>query len=221
MTINLPVLLKEKNHVKKPGDHCLESGAALRKHLSGYFYPVHYEKKVITRTGLEVFMRPIRPEDEPLLMDLFNSLSTKTRYYRFFSPLKELPQNMIIKFTQIDYRRDMALVALDKTGPEAKMLAVARFISKPGQSDTEFAVVVRDLWQGKGVGRVLLENLILFARDKKIESMSGFVLAENIYMLSLARKLGFQLSRVPGEDQYFLKIDLKSEAFNKLNCSAS
>jgi acetyltransferase len=98
----------------------------------------------------------------------------------------------------------MALVALDKTESEERMLAVARFISKPGQPDTEFAVVVRDEWQGKGVGRVLLENLIVFAKDKKVESMSGFVLRENIYMLSLARKLGFQLSKIPGEGQYIM-----------------
>ena len=216
MTVHLQVTCKKKHHTEEPADICLESRSALQEHSNNSLYPDHYEKKVITRTGLEVFMRPIKPGDAHLLLDLFNSLSTRTKYYRFFTPLKVLPQDMLIRFTHIDYRKDMALVALNKTGQEGKMLAVARFISKPDQSDAEFAVVVRDVWQGRGVGRVLLENLIIFARDRKIESMSGYVLSENVHMLSLSRKLGFQLSKIPGEDQYFLKIDLRSEAVNKI-----
>ncbi|MGD9159590.1 MAG: GNAT family N-acetyltransferase [Desulfobacteraceae bacterium] len=205
MAIHLPILHKKKDRVQKSAEHCPESKAALQEYVSGNIYPEHYEKKVITRAGIELFMRPIRPEDASLLLDLINSLSPKSKYYRFFTPLEELPRHLLIRFTQIDYNRDMALVALDKTESEERMLAVARFFSKPNQPDTEFAVVVRDEWQGKGVGRVLLENLIVFARDKKIESMSGFVLTENIHMLSLARKLGFQLSKIPGEDQYIIK----------------
>ena len=187
--------------------------------LQGYpdhdIYPYHYEKKVITRTGLEVFMRPIKPEDTSRLLDLFDSLSPRTRYYRFFSPLTVLPQDMLIRFTKIDYSKDMALAAIDPADTKEKILAVARFISKPDQSDAEFAVVVRDEWQGKGVGRVLLENLIMIAKEKKIERMSGYVLAENTHMLSLASQLGFSLSRIPEENLYFLKADLNSKVVNK------
>ncbi len=215
MIKHLPDLRKKKRRTERPSEHHIASEAALQEHLADNPYPAHYEKKVFTRTGLEIFMRPIKPEDATLLLDLIDSLSTKTKYYRFFSPLKVLPRHQLIKFTQVDYNRDMALVALDQTEPEGKLLAVARFVSKPDQSDAEFAVVVRDEWQGKGVGRVLLENLIVFALDKKIESMSGSVLAENYNMLSLAHKLGFHLSKIPDENQYFLKIDLKSEAVNK------
>ena len=92
----------------------------------------------------------------------------------------------------------------------SKILAVASFVSNPKDSDAEFAVVVRDDWQGKGLGRALLEYLILIARNKEIESMSGFVLAENTHMLSLGRKMGFALSRVTGESYYKLEIELKS-----------
>lgn len=217
MKSSQPISGENKKCSKGQDIHIVDLKAASPKHLTINPYPKEYEKKVVTRTGLEIFMRPIKPEDTPLLLDLFDSLTTITKYYRFFSPLKVMPQDMLIRFTQIDYRKDMALVALNKTGPEGKMLAVARFISKPDQADTEFAVVVRDVWQGRGVGRVLLENLIVFARDRKIESMSGYVLSGNIHMLSLARKLGYQLSKMPGEDQYFVKIDLKSEAVNKIN----
>ena len=216
MTANQKHFHKNKGYPLDTDVHRAIPGTTLPMFSYHNIYPHHYEKEVITRTGLEVFMRPIRPNDTPLLLDLFNSLTTRTKYFRFFSPLKVLPQHMLIRFTHIDYKKDMALVALDKREPEGKMLAVARFISRPVQSDTEFAVVVRDAWQGKGVGRVLLENLIVFARDRKIESMSGFVMVENIHMLSLARKLGFHLSKVPGEDLYFLKINLKSEAAGKI-----
>jgi acetyltransferase len=169
-----------------------------------------YEKKVITRTGLQISMRPIKPEDTALLVDLFNSLSPQTIYYRFFSNLKKMPDDMLKRFTQIDYDRDMAFVALDEFDSKERILAVARFISIPNQSDAEFAVVVGDEWQGKGIGRVLLENLISYAMERKIKILSGYVLAENIYMLSLGRQLGFSLTRIRCEDQYFLKMDLES-----------
>lgn len=196
---------------KNLGEHKVSSS----DHMPVSIYPHQYEKKVMTRTGLKVFMRPVKPEDVPLLLDLFNALSPRTRYYRFFSPLKVLPHDMLIRFTQIDYKKDMALVALDRTDSKEKILAVARFMSKPNQPDAEFAVVVRDDWQGKGIGRALLENLINIARDKKIESMSGYVLAENTHMLSLGRQLGFSLSKIPGEDQYVLKIDLNLISINE------
>ena len=214
MNINPNITGKKNNRPSGPSVHSNGKEEALGKAPSCSPYPGHYEKRVVTRTGLEVFMRPVKPEDAPLLLDLFNSLSSRTRYFRFFTPLKTLPRKLLIGFTQIDYRKDMALAALYQTEKEEKILAVARFISRPDQADTEFAVVVRDEWQGKGVGRVLLENLILIAGERRIESMSGYVLSENIHMLSLARTLGFHLSKIPGENQYFLKIDLRSKAIN-------
>jgi acetyltransferase len=216
LNIHLNIFVKKKFGPLDTACNCTGAAEALREPPSASMYPGHYEKKVVTRTGVKVFMRPIKPEDAPMLLDLFNSLSSGTRYYRFFTPLKVLPRHLLIRFTQIDYNKDMALVAFEHTEKEGKILAVARYISKPNQSETEFAVVVRDEWQGKGVGRVLLENLIVIARKRKIESMIGFVLSENIHMLSLARKLGFHLSKLPGENQYFLKIDLNSEAIDEI-----
>ncbi len=205
-----------KNHYKNiecaagPGSGRLKTEIPLPEYSCSNPYPRHYEKKAVTRTGLEVHIRPIKPEDETLLLDLFDALSPETRYYRFFSPLRVLPREMLIKFTHIDYSRDMALVAVDSTDQGEKLLAVARFMSRSGKPDTEFAVVVRDEWQGRGIGRVLLENLIMIARERKIESMSGYVMSENTHMLSLARHLGFSLARVPGENQYFVEMNLES-----------
>lgn len=182
----------------------------LQDRLSKTPYPSQYEKKVFTRTGIEVFMRPIKQEDAALLVDLFNSLSPQTKYYRFFSNLKKMPDDMLSRFTQIDYNKDMALAALDMFNSRERFLAIARFMSKPNRTDAEFAVVVRDEWQGKGIGRVLLENLIRYAIERKIKILSGYVLVENTHMISLGRQLGFSFTRIRDEDQYFLKMDLTS-----------
>lgn len=191
-----------------------QSQVTLPEHSDTGAYPSHYEKRVTTRTGLKVFIRPIKPEDAPMLLELFNSLSLKTKYYRFFSPLKTLPQDMLARFTQIDYTKDMALVAFNLAESDEKMIAVARFMTNPGGVDHQFAIVVSDELQGKGVGRALMENLIAIAKDRKIETMKGIVLAENTHMRTLARKLGFSLSKIPGENQYDLKIDLRSADIN-------
>jgi acetyltransferase len=187
-----------------------QSQVTLPEHSDGGAYPSHYEKRITTKTGLKLFIRPIKPGDASLLLGLFNSLSLKTKYYRFFSPLKILPKDMLARFTQIDYSKDMALVAFGLPGSDEKIIAVARFMNDPGGTDHQFAIVVGDEWQGKGVGRVLMENLIMIAKERKIKMMKGIVLAENRHMLALARKLGFSLSKIPGENQYDLKIDLGS-----------
>jgi len=174
-------------------------------------YPDQYEVTTHTRGGLDIFIRPIKPEDAPLLMKFFHGLSQESIYYRFFSPLKTLPKKMLARFTQLDYDRDMALVAMEQSQSEEKILGVARLMSKAGGIEPEFAVVVGDPWQGKGVGVALMENLIAIAKKRGMESIWGLVLAENTHMLALARKLGFDISRVPGEAQYELRTDLKPE----------
>jgi len=174
-------------------------------------YPDQYEVTMRTRGGLDIFIRPIKPEDAPLLLEFFHGLSRESVYYRFFSPLKTLPKEMLARFTQLDYDRDMALVAMEQSQPEEKILGVARLMSKAGGLEPEFAVVVGDPWQGKGMGVALMEHLIGIAKERGMESIWGLVLAENTHMLALARKLGFAISRVPGEAEYELRANLKPE----------
>jgi len=174
-------------------------------------YPEQYEAAVHTRGGLDIFIRPIQPEDAPLLMDLYQTLSRKSIYYRFFSPLKSFPKEMLARFTQLDYDRDMALVAMNRTSPEEEMMGVARLMSRPGGIDPEFAVVVGDPWQGKGVGAALMEHLIQIAQERGMTSIWGTALAENTHMLALARKLGFTISKTPGEARYDLRAELTSK----------
>lgn len=171
-------------------------------------YPSQYEWRLVTRGGLEVFVRPVKPEDAPLLMELFGILSPTTIYYRFFSPLKVLPPDMLARFTQIDYDRDVCLVAMETTGSGKRMLGIARFMSDPDVTKAEFAIVVGDPWQGKGVGAVLLEKCIDIARERSLRTIWGKVLAENTTMIGLGRKFGFKVKRDVETGDYELRIHL-------------
>jgi len=170
-------------------------------------YPNQYETTTTTKGGIKLLIRPIRPEDAPLLVDLFHTLSPQSIYYRFMGSLKSIPHNMLAQLTQIDYDRDMALVAIDNTHSEEKMLGVARLMSYPGGTKAEFAVLVGDPWQGKGIGATLMKQLIAIAKERGTESVWGLALAENTNMLALGRKMGFKISRIPDCHEYRMEMD--------------
>ena len=172
-------------------------------------YPEQYEEHVQTTMGVDLFVRPIRPEDAPLLVDLFDTMSPRSIYLRFFTPLKHLSQSMLVRFTQIDYDREIAMVALTGSPSQEKMISVARIISERNLKDAEFSVVVADNWQGKGIGAALLKKCLSIARGHGLERVHGIVLAENTQMLALGKKLGFQRQKVVGVNEYELKIDLQ------------
>jgi acetyltransferase len=171
-------------------------------------YPNQYEAHSTTNTGINIFIRPIRPEDAPLLVELFESLSPRSVYLRFFSPLKQLPHSMLARFTQIDYDRHIALVAISESQPEEKMLGVARVILGRDPREAEFSVVVGDPWQGEGIGASLLQRCLGIAKERGVHEVTGAVLVENTQMLALGRKLGFKIKKVPDASEYELVIDL-------------
>lgn len=178
-------------------------------HLVISSYPNHHETRTVSEGGVHCFIRPIRPEDAPLLEELFDSLSPQSVYFRFFAPLKALPHGMLARFTQIDYDREIALIALQEDGPEEKMLGVARAIRVPGENRAELSVVVGDLWHGKGVGAALLKHCTAIAKEQGIHEIWGIVLPENTRMLALGRKLGFDVHRSIDCRDYELRIDLR------------
>jgi acetyltransferase len=172
-------------------------------------YPSQHEVRIQHQEMGELFIRPIRPEDAPLFMELFESLSPRSVVFRFFSPLKALPHRMLARFTQIDYDREIALVALWGSGANEKMLGVARVITYvSNRKHAEFSVIVGDSWQGKGIGAQLLRRCLLISKDRGIEKVTGLVLPENTQMLKLGEKLGFTVRRITGESDYKLDIDL-------------
>jgi acetyltransferase len=137
---------------------------------------------------------------------LFKVLSPTTIYYRFFGMLKELKPEMLARFTQIDYDREIALVAIDEDWETDRMLGVARIIGDPDGKTGEFAVLVGDAWQGKGIGSNLLEKCLSIAEKRSFETVHGIVLPENRNMLALGKKLGFEIKRDTDSGDYELVI---------------
>jgi len=172
-------------------------------------YPDQYEEHTRTSMGIDIFVRPIRPEDAPLLIELFESLSPRSVYRRFFTPMKRLPHSMLARFTQIDYDRHIALVALPESETKETMLGVARVIIGRSLKEAEFSIVVSDPWQGKGIGAALLQRCLSIAKERGIETVMGTVLAENTQMLALGKKMGFKIKKVSGAGEYELSIDFK------------
>jgi acetyltransferase len=172
-------------------------------------YPDQYEAHITTKAGVEIFIRPIRPEDAPLLVELFESLSPRSIYLRFFTPMKRLPHSMLARFTQIDYDRHIALVALAASEANEKMLGVARVITGRNPREAEFSVAVGDTWHGKGIGAALLQRCVSIAKERGIQRITGTILAENTQMLALGRKLGFSIKKEEGIPEYELSIDFR------------
>ena len=172
-------------------------------------YPDQYEEHTTTGMGADIFVRPIRPEDAPLLVELFDSLSPRSVYFRLFTPLKRLPHSMLARFTQIDYDREIALVALSESERRERILGVARVITGRNPKQAEFAVAIGDPWQGNGIGAALLQRCLSIAEARGIEKVMGVVLAENTQMLTLGKKMGFNINKVPGAGEYELSINFQ------------
>ena len=171
-------------------------------------YPQQLEFWETDKKGHQLFVRPIKPEDAPLLVRFFHRLSPTAVYYRFFRPVKELSPDMLAKFTQIDYDREIGQVALDTIDGQEEILGVARIINHPDGQQGEFAVIVEDRCQGQGIGAMLLMNALHIAKGRGLKFVYGTVLRENTGMQKLGRKLGFKVKYNEEEEAYDLTIDL-------------
>ena len=165
-------------------------------HMAIHPYPAELEGELHLRDGLAARVRPIRPEDAGLELAFFNGLSQRSRYHRFMQQLPELPPRMLARFTQLDYDRELALVAIEK----GAFIGVGRYAPNPDGETAEFALTVADAWQGKGLGRALLERLCNAAREAGYRALYGHILAENREMLDLAMRLGFTESSRDGSE---------------------
>ena len=135
-------------------------------------------------------MRPIRPDDTERLRAFVDGLSERSRYQRFMQALQRLTPAMLERFTHIDYPRELALVALEYD----TFVAVGRYAPNEDGKTAEFALVTADAWQGRGIGRALLERLCNEARAAGYRALYGHILADNRDMLTLAERLGFRLA---------------------------
>ena len=126
--------------------------------------------------------------------------------------MKELPLSMLTRFTQIDYDRDIVVVASKEVSGGEKILGVVRLMSDPDVTSAEFAIAVADAWQKAGVGAALLERSVHVAREQGLRFIWGAVLSENRGMLVLARSHGFTIRKIRGSKEYELRIDLSAAA---------
>jgi len=167
-------------------------------HLAIHPYPVELEGELALADGARIRVRPIRPEDAAFELRFFNGLSARSRQQRFMQHLPQLPPRMLARFTQLDYDRELALVALHPGTGE--FICVGRYAPNADGTTAEFALTVADAWQGKGLGRKLLERLCTAARAPGYAALYGHILGANREMLDLAARLGFvEESRRDGE----------------------
>jgi acetyltransferase len=154
-------------------------------------YPNQYTSPFAMRDGTNLTVRAIRPEDEPLIVALHAGHSERTIRMRFFSLVKTLSRDSLIRLCHLDYDREMALVAVLTKHDESKILGVSRYYLHPETGAAEFALIVGDAHQRKGLGRHLLTRLIDIARERGVRKLVGQILRENEQMLALTASLGF------------------------------
>jgi len=171
------------------------------QHMAIHPYPHELTERYLTANGIYITIRPIRPEDAVMEKDFVHRLSEHTKYFRFMQAMQELTPEMVVRFTQIDYDREMAFVAVadDNRGSLPKELGVGRYLMNPDGQSVEFALVVSDGCQRMGIGTRIMKALMQSAKSKGVSFFEGEVLAVNSPMLALTKKLGFTTSAVPDD----------------------
>jgi acetyltransferase len=164
-----------------------------RPRLAIHPYPNQLTTTWKTSDGTAVTIRVIRPEDEPLLSQLFDSFSERTIRLRFFSMLKRLTHDNLVRLCHLDYDREMALAAVRHFEQGPRFLGVSRYYLHMESGAAEYAIAVADMYQGLGLGRHLMQRLIAVAKQRGVRRLIGPVLRENTGMLNLAKDLGFQI----------------------------
>jgi acetyltransferase len=170
-------------------------------------YPREYERTVLIRRGRTALLRPIRPEDEPLHEEMFKTFSPQTRRFRFFSPVKE-SHEMLARYTQIDYDREIAIIAELNEGNRKKMAGVVRLIADPYNETAEYAIVIGDPWHNQGLGTAMTRYILEIARMRGIKKVYAYVLDDNSAMLDLFRKFDFSFRKEEDLWRAELRLDL-------------
>jgi acetyltransferase len=160
-------------------------------------YPSQWQRHAETKDGLRVFLRPIRPEDEPLIHEMLHRVTPQDLRLRFFAPMKEFSHEFIARLTQLDYARAMAFVALDVNTQQ--LVGVVRIHSDSIYESGEYAILLRSDLKGRGLGWALMQMIIEYAKSEGLKTIAGDVLQENTVMLEMCRSLGFEVKGDPHE----------------------
>ncbi len=164
------------------------------KHLVISPYPEKYVKHIQLKDGRDAILRPIRPEDEPMEARMFKRLSDQSLYFRFFGFKPKVTHDFLTRLTQIDYDREMALIAEVEENGEKHMAGVVRIIADAWAETAEFAILVADPWQNQGLGSMMTDYMLEIARDKGIQRVNASVLRNNSHMIRMFKDRGFVLA---------------------------
>jgi acetyltransferase len=170
-------------------------------------YPREYVTTFKMKNGQTALLRPIRPEDEPLEAEMFTRFSDQTQRFRFFTRLKDITHELLVRYTQIDYDREIAVIAEVKERKKKKMAGVVRLIADPYNLNAEFAIVVADPWHGQGLGNKLADYILEIAMERGIRKVFANFLPENYIMRHMLQKRGFKLSKQ--QDTFYAELELK------------
>jgi len=186
-------------------------GPGVKSHFLHYWphamhdYPDHLVKSRTLRDGTRIVIRPIRASDAAIEQEFVRGLSEESRYFRFLEMLRELSPQMLKQLTNIDYHDQMALVAVTERDGRETEIAVGRYVVLPDGECCEFAIVVGDDWQRKGIATALMKSLIESARERGLKKMIGIVLNSNSRMLHFVTGLGFHAKMDP-EDRTQMRV---------------
>jgi acetyltransferase len=170
-------------------------------HMAILPYPNALTREITTRDGFHCRFRAVRPEDADKLQQFVRGLSSEARYYRFLSTMAELSPTLLARFTQIDYDREMAIVATINDGtPDERIIGVTRYLLNADAITAEFALVVADEFHNRGIGSALMRTICDIARSRGLKAIIGQVLASNSDMLALMKRLGFVEDHDPDDD---------------------
>jgi acetyltransferase len=155
-------------------------------------YPKEWEQRVTLADGTHLFVRPIRPDDEPLLHGFLDRVSPDDLRLRFFAPVRTFSHAFLARLTQLDYARAIAFVAIDEATGD--VLGVVRLHADANYEKAEYAILVRSDFKGRGLGWQLMELMIRYARSEGLQRIEGQVLRDNTMMLEMCRELGFRIA---------------------------
>jgi len=211
-----PVLVDEQGAVVLDARIILESEPKEKdetySHLAIRPYPKELIKE-INVDGKKIMLKPNRPEYEPMEAEMFKTFSEKTMKYRFFRIIKEVTHDLLVRYTHNDYDREIGIIAEAEEKGEKKMLGVVRLIHDPNNESAEFAIVVGDPWQGKGLGSEMMDYILEIARKRGLKQVYGTIMKENRIMVDVCKARGFEMENIPEENAYkaLLKFEKKKK----------
>lgn len=158
-------------------------------------YPSQYESRHVSKTGQGLFMRPIKPEDAAAMAELFKTFSARTIYSRWGRRLTEMPPDLLARYTQVDYDREMAQVVMPLGGDT--LFGVGRVVGQPDGREGYLGMTVGDAWQGQGIGELIMSRLLQIAAERGYKLVRGAMYPENRPMVNLAEKFGANIEKRP------------------------